>query len=176
MGLSKNQMMWAGIILLGILAYVLFFKKRAKSVPVSVKLGDIKPKVIVTPGVKYPTITEQAEPDGPKKTEVDEEKDVWFKSKFSSAEEGYVGPQDCMEPCEKRFQFKRVKCFNQLNNGLTYNMPSSADECIKLAESQKINCISKCSNAYPTNQNFNYDVRDNFNAIIGRTLFEQGYI
>lgn len=157
MGLSKKQMMWAGIILLGILAYVLFFKKRAKEVVT--KVADIPvPAVPKTPKIE------------------DEEKDVWFKSKFSSAEEGYVGPQDCMEPCEKRFQFQRVKCFNQLNNGLTYNMPSSADECIKLAETQKINCISKCSNAYPTNQNFNYDVRDNFNAIIGRTLFEQGYI
>lgn len=155
MGLSKKQMMWAGIILLGILAYVLFFKKRAKEVVVT-KVADIP--VPETPKVE------------------DEEKDVWFKSKFSSADESYVGPQDCMEPCEKAFDYQRVKCFNQLNNGLTYDMPSSADECIKLAENKKINCISKCSNAYPTNQNFNYDVRDNFNAIIGRTLFEQGYI
>jgi|694.fasta_scaffold70826_2 hypothetical protein len=154
MGLSKKQIMWAGIILLGILAYVLFFKKRAKAVSVPTKVAG---KVATE---------EQAKP------ETTTENEKWF----SGADESYVGPQDCIEPCEKRFEFQRAKCFNQLNNGLTYNMPSSADECIRLAEANKINCVSKCSNTYPTNQNFNYDVRDNFKTIIERTLFEQGYI
>lgn len=171
--------MWAGIILLVILAYFLFFKKRAKDVPVAKKLDDKQAEKtnVVSTATNSPATTEQANPEiANQNSNQDEEKDTWFKSKYSSADESYVGPQDCIEPCDKRFELQRLKCFNKLNNGLTFNLPSSADDCIKLAQAQKIACVSKCTNAYPTNQNFNYDVRDNFDAIIGKSLFEQGYV
>ena len=149
MSLSRNQMVMIGILVAGVLIYLLYFRKK-----------PIK-KVIGAPQFLNPPKKDLA------KENVGTDKNTQVQQ---PQETSYVGPQDCIENCNSIYDMATVKCLGKYNGG------NGTDLCLQNAEFIKNKCIGKCPNAYPMNQNFNADIRDNFDAILSRNLFEQGYV
>lgn len=146
MTLSKNQKVLIGIFLLGILIYFLFYKKKPIKRVIGVAQFFNLPKKDVVKD-------ENEEPIVETKEEV-------------AIETNYIGSQDCIESCDMQFDIKKVHCFNTYGDG----NEKLLGYCLSIAERQRGECLKKCPDSYPTNQNFNADVRDNFKAIINKPL------
>lgn len=149
MSLSRNQMVLIGILVAGVLIYLLYFRKKPKKVFINVPQFFNPPKKDVA---KDDVVTNE-------NTQVQQ-----------ASETNYVGAQDCIENCNYIYDKATVECLNK------YNGDKRSNSCLKNAEFTKTKCLGKCTNSYPMNQDFNADILDNFDAIMSRNLFEQGYV
>jgi hypothetical protein len=141
MTLTKTQWTWIGLLLIaGVLIYV-YVKRKSVS---GVKGGSIK----TMDGVIASNVIN---PSAPKE------------------QQNYVGPQDCDEICDAKFDSQLKKCYEGFGGVPRLN------DCLSSASNNKKKCYSPCSKAYPTNLNFNYDVRGNERDLFSN-LFEQGYV
>lgn len=149
MSLSRNQMVLIGIFVAGILIYLLYFRKK----PIKKVIGAAQ---FFNP---------------PKKDVVKDDVGTNESTQVQQATEtNYVGAQDCIESCNSIYDKANVECLNKYNGGV------GTDLCLQNVLEIKNKCLPKCTNAYPMNQNFNDDVRDNFDVILSRSLFGQGYV
>jgi hypothetical protein len=186
---KKNIITWIGIIGIIVLIYLLFFKKELVKRKIGSAIFANPPKKDVGGDKDNTPKTNESAPkkeetekkqENAKTSEKPKDEDMlssgkWFSGDDGSGDKlptelGYVGIQDCVEPCEKRFQLETKKCFDK------YNGLKGTNECLALVEKRKKECLSDCKRTYPTNENYNSDVRDNYSVIMSRTLFGQGYV
>lgn len=120
--LTKKQKVLIGLLIVGVLLYLIFFRRFKNTTNKNVS-GDVK-----------------------------KQKD----------EQSYIGAQDCLEICERNYQRGLKHCFDK------YNGQEGTKECLSIVETNKAKCTKGCVGSYPTSENFNADVRDNFNAILDR--------
>lgn len=149
MSLSKKQMVIIGILVLGILIYFLYFRKKQTKRTIGLPQFFNPPKKDVI------------------KNDVGNNEQTQIQT---SPETNYVGAQDCVEMCNSAYDKSNVNCLKKYNGG------KGTDLCLQNVEFIKNKCLSKCTNSYPMNQNFNDDVRDNFDIILSRNLFGQGHV